>query len=67
VQALAAKARAKLLDMIMPMNGKALRFCLSSEVAAWGGGFSRIAAAVPPARMIGECLTDQEAAALFKG
>ena len=67
VEKLAAKAKAKLLDLVMPMNQKALRFCLSSEVATWGGGFARIAAAVPASRMIGEVLTDQEAAKLFKG
>lgn len=67
VAALVVKAKAKLLDVVMPMNGKALRFCLSSECASWGGGFARLAAAVPPARMLGECLTDHEAAELFDG
>jgi hypothetical protein len=50
------------LDMPMP-NGQQLRFCRGSEVALWGAGFSRIAAKVGPDCLVGEVVTEAEAAA----
>lgn len=66
VQAAVAKVKALVvLDTILP-SGKLLRYATGSEVAALGEAYQRIAERVGPNAMVGELLTEAEAAELMR-
>jgi DNA polymerase II large subunit len=62
------KVRLAVLDMtVMLVNGemKKLRFVTGAELAGLGAAYTKLAAAIPPDAMLGECLTESEAAELL--
>jgi hypothetical protein len=52
------------LDMVV--DGKALRFLTGAEVARLGAGFSKLAERVPADALVGEIVTEAEAAELMQ-
>jgi hypothetical protein len=62
------QVKATVLDLpSMLVNGeqKKLRFVTGGELAQLGTAYRRLAAAIPPDAMLGECLTEAEAAELL--
>jgi hypothetical protein len=62
------RVKATVLDLpVMLINGetKKLRFTTGAELAGLGSAYTRLAAAIPPDAMLGECLTESEAAELL--
>jgi hypothetical protein len=60
------QVKATVLDLpSMLGNGEQKRFVTGGELAQLGTAYTRLAAAIPPGAMLGECLTEAEAAELL--
>jgi hypothetical protein len=64
VEKLVSRVKAAVLDM--EIGGKKLRFHTGAEVAHLGAGFVKLAERVPSDCLVGEILTEHEAAALMR-
>jgi hypothetical protein len=58
------KSNVKLLTMRMP-NGKPLADCSGAECSHFGGWYARVAAAVGPAKLVGEVLNEKQIRVLY--
>ncbi len=63
--AAAVAARILLLNRAMP-NGKPMRACTGAEMAGFGAGYARVAAAVGCNNLVGDTLTEAHVKALMK-